>query len=155
MSIKPGTNLPPAIRLEIGLLMSCAMVRWVPTTSRRNGCKSMLTALSTLLPSAMLTATRRRGDPIRFSTSTMPVVALETSEAIYSISYSKPSPLAAPSCCTDGDPALQRRYRISTSSMRRPTPRRCLRAGPTCRTSGAPSAAPTRPSKPPPTSHCP
>lgn len=65
----------------------------------RNGCKSTLTALSTLLPSAMLTTTRRRGDPIRFSTSTMPMVALEAPEAISSISYSKPSPLAAPSCC--------------------------------------------------------
>lgn len=156
----------------------------------------MLTALSTLLPSAMLATTRRRGDPIRFSTSTMPMVALETSEAISSISYSKLSPLAAPSCCrrssitrtqrsTDlnnladrvnagtllrrialpqhharrlpagGDPALQRRPAASRRHLRphqharRPVPGETPHAGPACWTSGAPSAASTRPPKPP------
>ena len=62
---------------------------------------------------------------------------------------------------TDGDPALQRRPAASQRHlrphrhMRRPAPRRCLRAGPACWTSGAPSAASTRPPKSPSTLHYP
>lgn len=158
-------------------------------------------ALSTLLPSAMIATARRRGDPIRFSTSTIPMVALETSKAISSISYSKPSPLEALSCCqrssithtqrstTDLSNLADHRVtlghfvdtshflstmhagcprmtilpltptcRISTASMapsacaRTCTPARRLHAGPACWASGAPSAASTRPPKPPSTS---